>query len=330
MGRTKDNTTDLVDLPALPAEKIMADQQLASRMEAAFSDEQRQVTQMIGERIGRRSMALMISKLLTVRDLLDLQQIKESKQYKGFIHIDENKNSCPVRTWADYCRLVEGRSEQAIDEDIYNLKQIGPELFDSMRQIGIGPRTMRELRQLPEDEQAVIAEAAKSDDKEALLELIDDLSAKHAKEKEQAKAALAASEKARAESQSNYQSLSQLQANTNAERDKLKLDLAKREKLIAEMDPIDLGDSLRVEVSQQVSAAEIALRSLKKPFAALAEHTEQHGFMHDDFMAGLLGQLQFALNQLRGEFSIKEAPDGEVMPAWLREEAPLPAAQEEA
>ncbi|MEJ2792066.1 hypothetical protein WAE56_01470 [Iodobacter sp. LRB] len=330
MGRTKNSITETVELPALPAEKIMADQQLASRMEAAFSDEQRQVTQMIGERIGRRSMALMIGKLLSVTDLIDLQRIKESKQYKGFKHLDESGNWYSITTWEEYCQRIEGRSREAIDVDINHLKQLGPELFDAMRQIGIGPGTMRDLRQLPEDEKAVIAEAAKSDDKEALLELIDDLSAKHAKEKEQAKAALAASEKAREESQSNYQALSKLQANTNAERDQLKIELAKREKLIAEMDPIDVGDELRVEVSQKVSAAEIALRLLKKPFAALAEHTEQHGFMHDDFMAGLLGQLQFALNQLRGEFSIKEAPDGEVMPAWMREEAPLPTAQEEA
>ncbi|PHV02814.1 DUF3102 domain-containing protein [Iodobacter sp. BJB302] len=302
MGRAKQPTSEVIDLPELPVEHGLNQQQMSTltqEISAQFGDGQ------IYDRIrvvneARFYMAQSAEAMLEAGKRLIV--LKENEPHGEFESIVREQLGLPERT----ARLM----MQA------TIKYTSPSL-DSKRQAlaVLGKTKLFEL--MTEDDDELVALAEGGTVAGLKLDAIDRMTTRELK-------------RALREGSENYKSLSQLQANTNAERDQLKLDLAKREKLIAEMDPIDVGDELRVEVSKKVSAAEIALRSLKKPFAALAEHTEQHGFMHDDFMAGLLGQLQFALNQLRGEFSIKEAPDGEVMPAWMREEAPLPTAPEEA
>ncbi|MFC7419373.1 hypothetical protein ACFQNF_05720 [Iodobacter arcticus] len=302
MGRVKQTSSEVIDLPELPVEHGLNQQQMSTltqEISAQFGDGQ------IYDRIrvvneARFYMAQSAEAMLEAGKRLIV--LKENEPHGEFESIVREQLGLPERTAQ--------RMMQA------SIKYMSPKLLAKAPTLALlGKSKLFELMTEDDDELAALAEGGTVAGLK--LDEIDRMTNRELRH-------------ALREGSENYQALSQLQANTNTERDQLKLDLAKREKLITEMDPIDLGDGLRVEVSQQVSAAEIALRSLKKPFTALAEHTEQHGFMHDDFMAGLLGQLQFALNQLRGEFSIKEAPDGEAMPAWLREEAPLPAAQEEA
>lgn len=174
--------------------------------------------QLIGERIGRRSMGQMIQKLLTVSDLLDLQNIKESNKYKGLVIVGAAGNRQRISTWEEYCELVEERSRQAIDLDLQNLNQLGAELFDSMRQVGIGPGKMRELRKLPEDQQAALLEAAERGDKESLVDLAEELIARHAKEKEELTKKLE-------DTQHDYDALSKVEADTSKKLREAKLEL---------------------------------------------------------------------------------------------------------
>ena len=102
MARTANKPTGITPDADLPEQALSELQNTSSKLEQAFTEEMRHVTQLIGERIGRRSMAQMITKLLTVSDVLDLQHIKESRQYKGFIHVDASGNRQPVSTWDEY------------------------------------------------------------------------------------------------------------------------------------------------------------------------------------------------------------------------------------
>lgn len=45
------------------------------------------------------------------------------QEYKGLEFVCDNGNTEHIRSWADYCRIVEGRSEDSIDLDIDNLKK---------------------------------------------------------------------------------------------------------------------------------------------------------------------------------------------------------------
>lgn len=128
-----------------------------------------------------------IKQLITVAELTKLQQIREHKLYlalRGQKATDANGEYL-LGTWDSFCRWL-GRSETAINEDLLNLATIGAPAMETVRQFGLGYRELRQLRKLDEtDRQVVVGEIeANAGDKDAILALIDDLSAKHAKEKD--------------------------------------------------------------------------------------------------------------------------------------------------
>lgn len=139
-------------------------------------------TALVNQRTGRKAVIEAVTKLLMVTDLLDLQRIKETKSYKGAQVVVDGK-LVTVTTWGDFCVEVEGRSRESVDLEIANLDALGHPTFEALRKIGIGPSTMRSIRQLPEDDRDVVEQAAKTSNKDELIDLIDGLVSKHQKEK---------------------------------------------------------------------------------------------------------------------------------------------------
>lgn len=125
--------------------------------------------------------------LAIVAGITKLKQIKDQKLYlalRGQKAVDA-EGEFLLGTWDAFCRFY-GRARQSIDEDILNLESIGAPAMETVRQFGLGYRELRQLRKLDEtDRQVVVGEIeANAGDKDAILALIDDLSAKHAKEKD--------------------------------------------------------------------------------------------------------------------------------------------------
>ena len=121
------------------------------------------------------------------------------------------------------------------------------------------------------------------------------------------------------ESRENAEAQGRLLADKNAKIDELAGKLTTKKARVKTPPPDMEGEEIRKEASQFAFEAESVVRGkLRAAFQALAEHTEKYGLAHDDFMAGLLCQVEVSVKQLRGEFGVKEAPDGEEIPAWLR------------
>lgn len=125
-----------------------------------------------------------IGKLVTVTELKVVQQIKESKSYKGLTYSNENGELVTVTTWDECCKHFLHTDSQNIDNRLRNLQQFGEEFFEAAQQMKLGYRDLRALRQLPEEAQTLVmeSEAVETGDKEAVKELIDDLKAQHKKE----------------------------------------------------------------------------------------------------------------------------------------------------
>ncbi|MGE8577714.1 MAG: DUF3102 domain-containing protein [Burkholderia contaminans] len=123
------------------------------------------------------------------------------------------------------------------------------------------------------------------------------------------------------EAHENADAQSRLLSDKNSKIDELaaKLNKQKRVKPVA---PDEEGVEIRKETSAIAFEAESIIRgNLRSAFETLVQHTEAHSMPHDDFMAGVLGQIQLSLNQLRSEFDVKAAADGEDVPEWLRDTA---------
>ena len=138
-----------------------------------------------------------MSKLTTVGSLKTIERIKESKEYKGLTYDDADGKLTTVGSWDDFCRHVLHSSKSTIDEKLIMLNAFGEEFYEASQNIGLGVRELRKLRQLPSDEQATIidSEAVELGDKEAIKELIEDLTADHKKEKNKLREKLSESDK---------------------------------------------------------------------------------------------------------------------------------------
>ena len=245
-------------------------------------------TAFINQRIGRKQAYGMVSKLLTVADLVDLQNIKDSKGYKGFIAFKDGK-TLTVSSWDEYCEVVEGRSRQTIDNELLNLNSLGPELFESMRTVGIGPGTMRAIRQLPEDKQELIQQAVATTNKDDLAEFIEQIIVKTSKEKEtltkeldESKAAIVAKDEVAA---SNAKRISELQ---------------EKAVLLKKLPADQRAKQLCSEIASLQTGIDEEIRT--NFFNALQALVDHGGDDHQAFINAQIQMLHDAVKLLRDEF----------------------------
>lgn len=256
-----------------------------------------------------------VGKLLTVGSLKKLQEIKETKKYKGLQYIDYEGNLLTVGSFAEYCKAC-GFSDKKFYEDIANLNTFGEEFLETSQRLGLGYREMKKLRNLPEAARAEIVDADYSDttDKEELIEKIEDLTAQHAKEKE----ALQAQLKRKSD---DYEAQAKVLATKNERINHLDLELAKKTKAIETQTPDQRGGVLREEAAAISYKAEAVLRGqVFQAFEALTAHTEATGIDHKQFMSGVLAEYQLILSELKERFGLDDMPSGEALPEWARED----------
>ena len=255
-----------------------------------------------------------VNKLLTVGTLKILTEIKNNKKYKGLVTYIDGKLTT-VGSWEQYCKAC-GFSVNKVDEDLLNLSVLGEEFLEDSQRLGLGYRDLRKLRKLPDDARAEIVEADYSEatDKEELLERIEDLTAKFAKEKGELEGKL----KRKSE---DYDAQAKVLANRNERINKLDAELVKKEKLIATQTPDQRGGALREETAAISYKAEVILRGqVWQAFEALEAHSSEHGIDHKQFMSGVLAEYQLILSELKSHFNLDSTPSGSYVPEWARDE----------
>lgn len=160
---------------------------LAEEKIAHIADAYTEERDLMNQLIGQVQMASALSKFADVVGLTKLKHIKESKLYRalaGKTGVDRDGDQIPdVGTWDGFCRAI-GTSANKVDEDLLNLRVFGEEAMDSLTRVGAGYRELRQLRKLPEDQQAALIEVAKLGDKDSFVELAEEIITRHAKEKE--------------------------------------------------------------------------------------------------------------------------------------------------
>ena len=255
------------------------------------------------------------SNFLTVGVLKKLAEMKETKKYKGLQYINKDGNIRHVGNFAEYCSAC-GLSDKKVYEDLQNLNIFGESFLDNAQRLGLGYREMRKLRKLPDEARAEIVEADYSEatDKEELLERIEDLTAKFAKEKGELESKL----KRKSE---DYDAQAKVLANRNERINKLDAELVKKEKLIATQTPDQRGGALREETAAISYKAEVILRGqVWQAFEALEAHSSEHGIDHKQFMSGVLAEYQLILSELKSHFNLDSTPSGSYVPEWAQDE----------
>ncbi|WP_223816906.1 MULTISPECIES: hypothetical protein [Pseudomonas] len=283
---------------------LTANQNAVATMLAAHSEERDLVNQLLGQAQAAGafedfSRTVRISKLAFVKENKLYRAIKGMKLRTG--------PEILSGTWEEFCQVL-GRSVDQVDEDIRNLRQFGENALDSMSRMGIGYREMRQYRRLPEDAQAALIEVAKAGDKEAFVDLAEEIIAKHSKEKTELTQRLD-------EVNADYEAQGEVMANKAKELDSTKQELKKLQKRIQTATPDDVIKELRTEVVALHFEVEAKiLGELREGFAKMAEHAAEHGQDHRAYQADLIKQLEITLATVRSEFHLPEHQDD--TPVW--------------
>lgn len=98
------------------------------------------------EGIGRIQAAGAFRKLATVAEIVWLRDQKEMKVYRDLPNIG---------TWDKFCIYLK-KDRRTVDEDIQNLATFGEDFLETSRQLSIGYRELRTLRQLTHDGSVII------------------------------------------------------------------------------------------------------------------------------------------------------------------------------
>lgn len=135
---------------------------------------------------GRLKFIRGMGKFLRASEIKAAKEIKEGKLYRHILVTDEFGITREANSFADYCKYGLHCPVSTMYEAIQDYDLFG-EALDGLRQMGVDRNQLRLLRKSPEGLILEVKEAAEKEDKTALLELIDDIVERHAKEKEELK-----------------------------------------------------------------------------------------------------------------------------------------------
>ncbi|MGZ4957427.1 MAG: hypothetical protein ACXWAT_11025, partial [Methylobacter sp.] len=110
--------------------------------------------------------------------------IRDSKKYKGLTGKDQNGNPKQVSGFEEFCEMFLGKSARRVQQLMSNYNQLGPDLYEQAEKIGFRQRDYNALKALPAEDRTIIAQAIEAEDLDKALDLMQQLAAKHQREKE--------------------------------------------------------------------------------------------------------------------------------------------------
>lgn len=222
---------------------------------------------LVNQLLGQAQAFSAASALLGTFGISKLAYVKENKLYRELKGMKLRTGSESLEgTWGEFCGLL-GISVDKADLDISNLRTFGEEALEKMQSMGIGYRDLAQYRKLPSDERAALIEAAKSGDKDQLLDLAESIMVKHSKERADLEAATTSLTE-------EVSAFKRREANYDAEmqRDKLQIKrLTESKKRLTEFEP--RTEEIRQECLALQLESELPISSLHKLFEEeLNEH----------------------------------------------------------
>ena len=295
-----------VDIVEKTPKEIAAKEAVMHGATEAYSEERDLLNQLLGQ-IQTSDAFAQFSRTVSTSKLAYVKEIKAYKALAGRKTADGQQFS---GTWGEFCQLL-GRSQQHVDEDIRNVRALGEEALESMSRMGIGYRELRQYRRLPSNDQEALIEAAKSGDKDSLLDLAEELIARQQKEKAKLQAEVedvrADNEAKDARAQTRERTIENLQK-------QLRQAKGQRERAT----PDEEAERLKRQFQAAALGVEIALTSedadtdcLRNRTRDLIEHARAHERDVLPYLAGVFAQLERMLWLVRDEFGIPHAAVGD-------------------
>ena len=200
-------------------------------------------------------------------------------------------------------------SRRKVDEDLQNLSFFGEDALTAMNRCGLGYRDLRKLRQLPEGERSIVVGEIEADlgDREAIVSLIDEISAKHAREKE-------ALQKQTTDLTAELTAARKLNVEKNAKIDELDAQLHRREQIQPDERADELSRRLYFEVIHAIGALlgpEVVIKEILE-----WEDAPQH--LKNSCYHGV-ARIRSALFELQKKYSLPDVSDDLQSDTWMED-----------
>lgn len=173
-----------VDIPQNIVAEIKEEASLVQQAQDVVSTDQL----MLAQQLGSMNAFSYLSRMSGLGVTKWLAQLKESKAYKGMQAINAKGEKVTLATFEDLCGVV-GISRAKADADILNLAVLGEEFLDAAKGLGLGYREIRQIRQRPKEDRALMFEedgkTIRTDDPEILKDWIEEILAKQSKVKKE-------------------------------------------------------------------------------------------------------------------------------------------------
>ncbi len=272
--------------------------------EAAF-----EAARLVGNIEAARFSALCAEKVIVETFL----KLKKNKAYRAIEVRDDVGNLRRCADLEEFCGRFLGASYRKVKELADNYHLVGADLFEQAERMGFKRNDYRALKALPADDQEAIKAAMQTDDRDQILDLMQELAVRHASEKAALKAQTT-------EAEETAEARSEVIAGKEAKINELEEANHKLKRRVETATPDEVALEIRKEADLFAFRAEHAVNSdLRQAFEALAKQ----GGNHSEYMLGLITQIELAASVLRADFGLlKAGPDGDPTPYWERNPQP--------
>lgn len=234
--------------------------------------------------------------------------IRESKQYKGLPYKDANGNTKQVSHFEEFCEVFLGKTARRIQQLMSNYNQLGPDLYEQAERLGFRQRDYNALKALPSDDRQLIAQAIEEENLEKALDILQEMAAKHVREKEQL---TKQTEELTHTLEAKDKVIKDKTTTIDTQAERLALLETKQKSVSADQRLIDARNNLQITAVNL--KMEVASRFMRQVSDLLAMDRGQ-----SQYAAALVIEIKNELDIVVGDFNLPSVVDTNQVPEWMR------------
>lgn len=243
----------------------------------------------LGRQIGQIETASFIGNISDGVMLSAYENVKKSRAWARIISKKDGKN---FQTLDAFCQERLGYSARRLAQITSNRALIGQDVFEQAESLGLRQVDYNAIKTLPAPDQELVRRAVEdAQSRDEVLDLLQELAGRHAKEKE-------ALTKEAAEARAEKQAVEKVLQTKNQQIDQLQL--------VQVLPPDELYQEVKKKASAVSNDALGAVRGGVRQALIAVKDAPGEGPSKTVFMAALVGQLQAEINALREEFNLPD------------------------
>ncbi|MHB8949320.1 MAG: hypothetical protein ACYC4S_09670 [Rhodoferax sp.] len=246
----------------------------------------------LGASVGRAEAFDLIGRASDSFALLAFDDAKKSKAWKV---IRNKKTGEAFQSFDEFCGVMWGRSYRRLQELSANRKAVGFEAYKKAEEMSLRQVDYNSIKALPEPDRVLISRALQEDQtRDDVLNLLQELAARHAKEKEAFNKELDLAKKELLATEERLRVV-------NGRREIAEQEAAR----IAVLEPDASLEDLKIKATRHMhGTCGYVKGNLRQAIKAIVEQFKEHD--NGLFLAGLVGQVQAELNEVRDEFLLPD------------------------